>query len=116
MRRFGIKRLVPVERIELPTFGLQNRCSTAELNRPSHASDRRMGWCRAPQAAAPGQTRAVKYQSCRRTATWRLRPFGGAGVWLPMATGVGLDGEVVPGCPAICGPSSLSDLTHYRDI
>src|ERR1700754_2757218 len=26
--------LVPVERIELPTFGLQNRCSTAELNRP----------------------------------------------------------------------------------
>jgi site-specific DNA recombinase len=27
------KRMVPVERIELPTFGLQNRCSTAELNR-----------------------------------------------------------------------------------
>jgi hypothetical protein len=27
------KLLVPVERIELPTFGLQNRCSTAELNR-----------------------------------------------------------------------------------
>ena len=27
------KYLVPVERIELPTFGLQNRCSTAELNR-----------------------------------------------------------------------------------
>ena len=26
-------RMVPVERIELPTFGLQNRCSTAELNR-----------------------------------------------------------------------------------
>jgi hypothetical protein len=25
--------VVPVERIELPTFGLQNRCSTAELNR-----------------------------------------------------------------------------------
>jgi hypothetical protein len=29
--------LVPVERIELPTFGLQNRCSTAELNR--HLAD-----------------------------------------------------------------------------
>jgi hypothetical protein len=28
-----IEMLVPVERIELPTFGLQNRCSTAELNR-----------------------------------------------------------------------------------
>src|SRR4051812_47678284 len=27
--------MVPVERIELPTFGLQNRCSTAELNRQS---------------------------------------------------------------------------------
>ena len=25
--------MVPVQRIELPTFGLQNRCSTAELNR-----------------------------------------------------------------------------------
>jgi hypothetical protein len=29
----GIFLMVPVERIELPTFGLQNRCSTAELNR-----------------------------------------------------------------------------------
>jgi hypothetical protein len=28
--------VVPVERIELPTFGLQNRCSTAELNRLRH--------------------------------------------------------------------------------
>jgi hypothetical protein len=27
------EKVVPVERIELPTFGLQNRCSTAELNR-----------------------------------------------------------------------------------
>jgi hypothetical protein len=26
--------LVPGERIELPTNGLQNRCSTAELTRP----------------------------------------------------------------------------------
>jgi hypothetical protein len=30
---WSAKRVVPVERIELPTFGLQNRCSTAELNR-----------------------------------------------------------------------------------
>jgi hypothetical protein len=28
-----MRKMVPVERIELPTFGLQNRCSTAELNR-----------------------------------------------------------------------------------
>jgi hypothetical protein len=37
---------VPVERIELPTFGLQNRCSTAELYRrpqPSGTSVRRIG-------------------------------------------------------------------------
>ena len=27
------RMVVPAERIELPTFGLQNRCSTAELNR-----------------------------------------------------------------------------------
>jgi hypothetical protein len=25
--------MVPVERIELPTFGLQNRCTTAVLHR-----------------------------------------------------------------------------------
>jgi hypothetical protein len=29
---------VPVERIELPTFGLQNRCSTAELNRRTESA------------------------------------------------------------------------------
>lgn len=28
-----IKEMVPVEGIEPPTFGLQNRCSTAELRR-----------------------------------------------------------------------------------
>jgi hypothetical protein len=32
-KALSAKRVVPVERIELPTFGLQNRCSTAELNR-----------------------------------------------------------------------------------
>jgi hypothetical protein len=32
INKYGVF-LVPVERIELPTFGLQNRCSTAELNR-----------------------------------------------------------------------------------
>ena len=33
-RRMGSRCvLVPVEGIEPPTFGLQNRCSTAELNR-----------------------------------------------------------------------------------
>jgi hypothetical protein len=27
--------MVPAERIELPTFGLQNRCTTAVLRRPA---------------------------------------------------------------------------------
>ena len=27
--------MVPAERIELPTFGLQNRCTTAVLRRPT---------------------------------------------------------------------------------
>src|SRR3954453_15784073 len=56
--------LVPVERIELPPFGLQNRCPTADLNRPSHASDRRMlrlvlrgPWPRGKHA--PSDTRVV---------------------------------------------------------
>jgi hypothetical protein len=34
---------VPVERIELPTFGLQNRCSTAELNRQTLDFDNLIG-------------------------------------------------------------------------
>jgi hypothetical protein len=42
----GVKRLaglmVPAERIELPTFGLQNRCTTAVLRRPSDAEIRRL--------------------------------------------------------------------------
>ena len=53
---------MPVERIELPTFGLQNRCSTAELNRrmkrsvsgetPPHGSD----------------LRRLEYQTCSQRA------------------------------------------------
>jgi hypothetical protein len=48
------KPVVPVERIELPTFGLQNRCSTAELNRRTL------------------HRRAVKYQTCPARATARI--------------------------------------------
>ena len=33
----GGEAVVPGERIELPTNGLQNRCSTAELTRPAGA-------------------------------------------------------------------------------
>ncbi len=34
--------MVPVEGIEPPTFGLQNRCSTAELNRRFPLGERGM--------------------------------------------------------------------------
>jgi hypothetical protein len=49
---------VPVERIELPTFGLQNRCSTAELNR------RLMEF-----------STGCRYQSANVLATLALEPF-----------------------------------------
>jgi hypothetical protein len=50
---------VPVERIELPTFGLQNRCSTAELNRRMKASA--AGTVRSISPTF----RPVEYQTCR---------------------------------------------------
>jgi hypothetical protein len=37
--------MVPVERIELPTFGLQNHCSTSELNRLCLFRDFGYGFC-----------------------------------------------------------------------
>jgi hypothetical protein len=40
--------MVPAEGIEPPTFGLQNRCSTAELSRLEEA--RRAGACLAAKA------------------------------------------------------------------
>jgi hypothetical protein len=46
-----VLRLVPVERIELPTFGLQNRCSTAELNRRTEC-EVRAGTHRSAELAA----------------------------------------------------------------
>jgi site-specific DNA recombinase len=63
------KQVVPVERIELPTFGLQNHCSTAELNRQTSRfrhGDRRLKslGAGAPAidsdgAGAPSNTRVV---------------------------------------------------------
>jgi hypothetical protein len=47
---------VPVERIELPTFGLQNRCSTAELNRLIHLDRQRR----------PGNLGFARRRTCRR--------------------------------------------------
>jgi hypothetical protein len=68
---------VPVERIELPTFGLQNRCSTAELNRQtmgeiirSHPR-RSCRFCRPwPTGSAPSNTRLVGRGLQRRKASW----------------------------------------------
>jgi hypothetical protein len=69
---------VPVERIELPTFGLQNRCSTAELNRqlidPQNPTSSLL------PAAAGGRSGqgAVRYQSCGARATGRNSALTGA--------------------------------------
>ena len=39
--------MVPVEGLEPPTFGLQNRCTTAVLNR-HYLNTTPLYWCRAP--------------------------------------------------------------------
>lgn len=50
--------MVPVERIELPTFGLQNRCSTAELNRQrGNSYQRRRAGTRPPGDLQIGNSR-----------------------------------------------------------
>ena len=54
--------LVPVERIELPTFGLQNRCSTAELNRRIERISRNAD-------EVPLIVRPVEYQTCPQRAS-----------------------------------------------
>ncbi len=61
LRKTRIERsLVPAERIELPTFGLQNRCTTAVLRRPNGTTCR----CRA----------VIKGQTPRRTTQVAVRP------------------------------------------
>src|SRR5204862_1375616 len=68
--------LVPVERIELPTFGLQNRCSTAELNRLTRnlLNSRLQKASPCPATDAAGQAgRQIPELSCkgyRRIAAW----------------------------------------------
>jgi hypothetical protein len=66
----AMENVVPVERIELPTFGLQNRCSTAELNRRIEG-DGVVG-----KTLIPRLFRALEYQTCpQRARTCRpVRP------------------------------------------
>jgi hypothetical protein len=63
--------VVPVERIELPTFGLQNRCSTAELNRRIE----KHFVARDPDLI-PLIFRSVEYQTCPQRARTRPHPWG----------------------------------------
>jgi hypothetical protein len=61
--------VVPVERIELPTFGLQNRCSTAELNRQIRQTRRQIpelpgGGYRHQAGRARRDNRDARLQSC----------------------------------------------------
>ena len=57
------KVVVPAERIELPTFGLQNRCTTAVLRRHDRSRRRRRA---APDGLAPG---LFGYQRGQATAS-----------------------------------------------
>jgi hypothetical protein len=54
--------VVPVERIELPTFGLQNRCSTAELNRRTNFNRR---WKKLPDRLPLGTERSRRPSDIR---------------------------------------------------
>ena len=65
--------MVPVERIELPTFGLQNRCSTAELNRRIEAIGARWKNIR-PHGSG---LRRLEYQTCPQRARTSVRPSQG---------------------------------------
>jgi hypothetical protein len=47
--------MVPAERIELPTFGLQNRCTTAVLRRPCALRYQAAAARARPMAAASGR-------------------------------------------------------------
>jgi hypothetical protein len=68
--------MVPVERIELPTFGLQNRCSTAELNRQlNDAQNPALSLLPAATAGLLGQGRRQISELC------------GKGYWQEMARG-----------------------------
>ena len=65
---------MPVEGIEPPTFGLQNRCSTAELNRP--ATQLRVEWNRRPKRLT--QARSGHQQNLRREKVLLSRMQGHA--------------------------------------
>ena len=74
---FQMIGVVPVERIELPTFGLQNRCSTAELNRRTMGAIVILESIDVHRSLADPATqngnwreaRAVEYQTCLPRAT-----------------------------------------------
>ena len=83
-----LTEMVPVERIELPTFGLQNRCSTAELNRLTGGRDQGIGAQTSIVACpphhrtegAPSNTRVVR-QGLQPRNTARPAPGGGRAGW-----------------------------------
>jgi hypothetical protein len=74
---------VPVERIELPTFGLQNRCSTAELNRrieaigePRYVAARvRSSAGRISDLSEKGQNLRVRLRAVKRKKAASWPPF-----------------------------------------
>src|SRR6478752_10135587 len=100
--------MVPVEGIEPPTFGLQNRCSTAELNRPRRYTERAFslaartgrgqGWPARSSIAVSSNQAKVPSNNC--SLGWRmriLRTMAAATAVLILAAG-----------PAWCAPKAAT--------
>ena len=66
--------MVPGERIELPTNGLQNRCSTAELTRPF--DDLAFFWHQLGTDLCPPRASGVDSQARRRNRDGLLLELG----------------------------------------
>src|SRR4051794_12379020 len=74
------EEMVPVERIELPTFGLQNRCSTAELNRLRAIDRNDAGDVAADRICMPRDASVYGRRLGRVNRRIPLRPLSGRGV------------------------------------
>ena len=86
---------MPVERIELPTFGLQNRCSTAELNRLKAIDRIDVGGIAADRIWMPLDGSVYGRRLGRVNRRIPLRPLSGRGVATRLSDRSGVAGAGV---------------------
>jgi hypothetical protein len=84
--------LVPVERIELPTFGLQNRCSTAELNRLKAIDRIGVGKIAADRTRMPREESVYGRGLGRVNRRILAKPLSGRGVATRLSDDAGVAG------------------------